>query len=580
MRAHLLLLVLGLIVWARSIHSDTVNYDTPWLVVENPILSTGSPSAVPTILTDLSLGTRLTLGAEYLPVRDLSVLVDFALFGSSWAGHHTTNLLFYLLSCSLLLMLLEKLLPDERLAWLAAALYTVHPVHVESVSWLASRKDVVSLALFFGAILLWLRGGWRAGVLSVACFGLSYWAKNTAITLPAILVVLSLLHARQSPREVRWWAQWVPYGAVALAGLLLTMHIGGMVAMMSPVRADSAWGVFTIEAQVILHYLGLMVWPAGLSIQYPEPAVAGFSEPRFLLGLLSIVGLLAAAARFRRYPVASLGILWFFITLLPVSQIIPIQNLIADRYLLLPSAGLILAGVSFIPARWLRQPVGLAAAGAVILALSVTTWIRCGVWHSSAAMWGDLVDKHPTETRGWASLAGLAVERGDLDQAEAYAVEGLQHVPGDAPLLQSQGLISMERQDYDAAETHFRAALQADPDLRKSKYNLMLSMQRRGRLEEAIAIGEELVAEHPLYETAWNALGAVYIGQNDPQAALPALERAHALNPYNVQVLSNLGNVSYLLGDKAAAAQWWQEVLLLDPENDYARRGLEATRGQ
>ena len=364
MRAHLLLLLLGVAVWARSVHSNTVNIDTPWLVVDNPVLSPGDPAVIPAVLTDLSVGTRLILGAEYLPVRDLSVLTDFALFGDAWAGHHATNLLWYLLSCSLLLSLFRALLSDSRLAWLAAAIYTVHPLHVESVAWLASKKDVVSLVFFIGGILAWLRGGWRWGALSVLCLGLAYWSKNTAITLPAILVVLSLLHARQSPRRLGWWLQWIPHGLVALAGLALTLHVGGLVSMMSPERAPTAWGVFTIEVQVILQYLWMIAFPLELSLSYVEPQAAGLTEPRVLLGLAAMGALLTLALRWKKHPVAALGILWFFITLLPVSQIVPIQNLMADRYLLLPSAGLILAAVSFLPPAVLRRPPGRARAAA------------------------------------------------------------------------------------------------------------------------------------------------------------------------------------------------------------------------
>jgi tetratricopeptide (TPR) repeat protein len=104
----------------------------------------------------------------------------------------------------------------------------------------------------------------------------------------------------------------------------------------------------------------------------------------------------------------------------------------------------------------------------------------------------------------------------------------------------------------------------------------MLSVQRQGRLDEAAAIGSALVIEHPLYETAWNGLGAIYINLREPEKALPALERAHALNPYSVSTVTNLGNASFLLGDVESARRWWQQTLRLDPDNDYARRGLEA----
>ena len=190
--------------------------------------------------------------------------------------------------------------------------------------------------------------------------------------------------------------------------------------------------------------------------------------------------------------------------------------------------------------------------------------------------WSDVVEKNPAEPSGWTALVGLAASEGDLEEASALLVEGKAATGGAAVLLQSEGLIRMQQGDLTAAEQALRAALREDGSLRKSSYNLMLLSHRQGRLDEAARIGSELVAEHPLYETAWNGLGAVYIDMSEPEAALEALERAYALNPFAVDTVTNLGNASFLLGDRDAAARRWQEVLRLDPDNDYARRGLDA----
>ena len=123
------------------IHSGYVSLDTPWLVVNNPILSTGSYNHIATIFTDISLGTRLVLGAEYLPVRDLSVLLDFALFGDRFAYHHLSNLLLYLGSVFLLLRISAELFGKSGQVWLLVLLFTVHPIHVENVAWLGERVE-------------------------------------------------------------------------------------------------------------------------------------------------------------------------------------------------------------------------------------------------------------------------------------------------------------------------------------------------------------------------------------------------------------------------------------------------------
>ena len=163
----LLLALLSAVVFSNTVHDGYVAYDTPWLVVDNPLLRDGDFRNLPGILLGMDTGTRLTLGAEYLPVRDASVLVDFALFGSDWAWHHGQNLFWYALSCVLFLVVLGDLFGARLRTFLGAALYAVHPVHVESVGWLASRKDVLSLAMFMASLVFWQRRErWRGASVS------------------------------------------------------------------------------------------------------------------------------------------------------------------------------------------------------------------------------------------------------------------------------------------------------------------------------------------------------------------------------------------------------------------------------
>ena len=142
-RAYLLLLVIGVVVWADAIHSGYIHLDSPWLVIENPVLATGSFDTLPQIFIDMSFSGRIDLGAEYLPIRDISVLLDFAIFGDKWQWHHFTNVALYLLSCLLLLRIFAEFFGKTTKAWIVGLLFCIHPLHIESVIWLASRKDVL-----------------------------------------------------------------------------------------------------------------------------------------------------------------------------------------------------------------------------------------------------------------------------------------------------------------------------------------------------------------------------------------------------------------------------------------------------
>ncbi len=576
------LLLAGLLAWQGSVHSGTVNFDTPWLVTDNPILSTGQLRWIPTILWDMERGTRLVLGAEYLPVRDLTVLADFALFGSCWACHHAVNLGWYLLGCLLFLALAERLLGKGPRAWLAAGLFALHPLHVESVAWLANRKDVVSLAFFMLATLLWLeRRRWRWGLgLSLLCTALAVWSKNTAIVLPGVLVALSLLVERQDPRKARWWLQWLPFGLLVGACLAVSLSLGDLVAMYAPTRGGSLASALLLECRVLLIYLRMLVLPVGLSAVYIEPPLLPLAHPASLASLALVLALLAAIPlAARRAPMAALGLACFFLTLLPVSQLVPIQNLMADRYLLLPSAGLALLLASLWPADLRgRSRLALVLPGLALLGLGVGTAQRCLVWRDSVALWSDTSAKAPT-SRVQRSLSGALVEAGRTPEAERVLRQALTERPDDAVLLEGLGWVRLKLGYSEEAEALFRRALDQDPSLRKASSNLISLLVPSDRAAEAAELGEILVAAHPLYAQGWNNLGSARLQLDDLQGAAQAFERALELDPFYALPACNLGVVGWRARNGDAARRWFQRCLELDADNAMALRALERLGG-
>lgn len=575
-RGSLLLLLLGVWVWSSTVWDGDVDLDTPWLVFNNPILSTGSLDALPTLLWDMSPGARLTLGAEYLPVRDLTVLLDFALFGERWAGHHLHSVLWYLGAGLLFLSILERLLGEGLRAWLGAAIFLVMPVHVESVAWLASRKDVVSLFFVFLSIRLFLdrTAHPRRGLLALTLLLPAYWAKNTAIVLPAWLFVLDWARDPSAARRPRWWAGWLPWAALSAMGLVVTLSLGSVVAMYAEPRAEDTLGALSLQCAVLGRYAGMLLWPTELSVLYVEPPVGWGVEALRGLGVAAGLGVFALLSKER---LVRLGVAWFFLALLPVSQLIPIQNLMADRYLLLPSAGLVLALAAGVPRRghalWLLLAlfcVGLQARW---------TLERIPVWRGSLALWQDLTEKQPLHPRGWTALSGAQTALGQPAAAEATLEAGLTALPGHPLLQASLATIRAEQGDPEAAVSHYQAALRADPKLRKAANNLAVLLRRQGRAEEAAAVARILVRQHPLYPEGWNTLGAILLDQRQFLEATTVLGQASALAPFDPTVTLNLAALAWLQGDQSEAARWWTETLRLDPDNATARAGLAQVRG-
>jgi protein O-mannosyl-transferase len=578
-RAPLLVALLATMVFANTVHGGYVAYDTPWLIVENPLLNRGDLGSLPAIFWGMDTGTRLTLGAEYLPVRDLSVLLDFALAGPQWAWHHGQNLLWYAVSCVLFLGVMVDLFGARLRTFMGAALFAVHPVHVESVAWLASRKDVLSLALFLGALVLWrLRGRWRACLgLSVLSFVLAYWAKNTAIVLPAFLALYSVLHERKRPWSWPLIRDLLPFALAAAAGLAITLSLGDVVGMFAVPRADNALGVLAVEAQVMLQYFGMLVWPGQLTALYPEPTLTALSERAVQTALIGVAApLLIGVALLPYRPRLALGIAWFYVALLPVSQIVPIQNLIADRYLLIPSAGAIVALAAALPDRDTRWDGPLFISGALAAAvLSVMTWRQSATWHDTVSLWRPVVAQHPELQRGWVSLAGALGDAGRPRDAGAVLSAGLGRHPGAPTLLQARATLALQAGDLQAAEAGFRAALAADPTLRKARNNLALLLMDQGDPAGAVPEAETLTRVHPLFPKGWHTLGMARLQAGDLPGADAAFTQAQTLAPQDAELAFRRGGVAWMQDRREAAAAHWRHALELDPSHEGARRALD-----
>ena len=568
-RPYVLLVLVGVLVWSGVVHRGHVALDTPWLVIKNPILAQGSYNQLGVIFTDLSLGTRQTLGAEYLPIRDISVLLDFAIFGDNLAGHHLHNLLLYLASCCILLSCSIRIFGQERIVWLMTVLYMLMPVHVENVAWLASRKDVLSLFWGLTSIWVYLRSA-RPILWATLCCVLAYWSKNTSVVIPVVLVGISIVHKKEDWRHPLWWIQWTPLILVHVWMLFNTIQVGNQMGMMIEYRSSTFLGVLSITAQVWWHYFMSIIMPTSLSAYYVDP-VAQWNLSA-LIGVVFIV-LSAAAPVFYRYPTIALGLVWIFWGLLPVSQVVPIQNLIADRYLLFPSIGFVWICIH-VARRFRVQWVFWAA----VIFFGVQTHARIPVWRGSIPFWSDLIQKQPTLVKGWVALAGQYTEQGLWAEAEALLREGQQTVSNEkdqAKIHQGLGLLAYKQQNYSQAELMLELALYEDSTLRKAQNNLVQVYRKLDKKEQAYQMAKKLSVEHPLYDVGWNTLGVLEMERGDLKGAQEAFLRSLEIKPISISVWVNMGNVAFLAKEYQVARYWWMQVLSQEPSHSHALNGLK-----
>jgi protein O-mannosyl-transferase len=575
--AHLSLLLAVLATWTASLHDGFVNFDTPWMVVDNRLLEGGVLSAVRAVLWDMSFATRHTLGAEYLPVRDLSVLMDLSLWPTGYFEQHMHNLVLYGVLCVLVLELMIAVLGQEPRAWFAAALFALHPIQTETVAWLVGRKDLLAGVFVVAGILLWLRsnGRGRGLALSIGCMLLACWSKNTAVVFPALLA-LFVVFGLAGQRDRRWWLGWLPLlGVVALVSLT-SLAVGQQMGFLAERRGEGLLELLWVQCWILSHYLFSFLWPFELSALYPEPDL----PLAFGLGELKPVVLCAAlcvalAGSWRRLPLVAFGLSWFVVAQLPTSQLVPLQNVVADRYLFLPSLGLALAFGALMPVRnSSAQKVLVGLAVLLLFFLAGQSRERCQVWHDSVELWGDVVLKSPELGRGHAALAGALRAAGEAGQASTVIEQGLKRLPGDPLLLQARGLDLMRKGRAGEAEAALRGALRADSRLRRAANNLALLLHREKRSDEALELARQMTRTHPSYSHGLNTLGTILFDMSDLDGAERALLSSLQYKPDNTLAVCNLGSVMYRKKRFDQAASWWTRCLLLEPDNPTALEGL------
>ena len=397
-----------------------LNYDDTVYITQNPDLLRGlSPDGIAWAFSTF-------YGANWFPVTWLSWLLDFELYGLDAAGFLTTNALLHALNVAVLFAALARLTGSLPRSAFVAAVFAAHPLHVESVAWVAARKDVLS-GLFF-LLALWIYGRRGAGRLSpgryaalLTCLALGLMAKPVVVALPFVLLLLDLwplgrLHGR------RPWLEKLPIFALVAAFSVVAFaaqRAGGSVVPLDRLPLDARLGNAVTS---YAGYLAAFCWPSGLAVFYPHAGDTP-SPGRFLpaAGLLAAISAAAWLLR-SRCPALGVGWLWFLLTLFPAIGLVQVgSQSMADRYMYLPLVGPALALAWALPDLLPRRravSVGLAAAGAAVVAsLALTTSVQLRHWRSSASLMEHALavtrDNHVAHTY----LAVARLEEGRTEEA-------------------------------------------------------------------------------------------------------------------------------------------------------------------
>jgi tetratricopeptide (TPR) repeat protein len=574
-----------------------VNFDDDIYVSENPI-----------VLRGLTLeGVRWAFttfhASNWHPLTWLSHMLDVELFGPSAGWHHRMNVLYHLLNTELLFLVLWRMTGGIWQSAFVAALFGVHPLHVESVAWVAERKDVLSTLFWILTMGAYLRYARRSGIgrylLVAVPFALGLMCKPMLVTLPFVLLLLDWWplgrlapayssvppsRRRHVPVFLRRVWEKVPLLGLSTTSCAITYLAqakGGAVSQFEHLpfrsRISNAFVSYVV-------YLGKTVWPSSLAVYYPHPATIHATVPAweiagsiFLLCGLSVMALQQG----HRRPYLAVGWLWYLGTLIPVIGLVQVgAQAMADRYTYVPLIGIFIALAWAIPEllegwHFRRLALGVLG-GAVVWTLSLAGWSQVGYWRDGVTLFSRAV---AVTDRNWLAMNNLGVsyeKLGQYQQAIGYYREALQIKPDDAKAWNNLGVSSERLGQYQQAIGYYREALRIKPDNAKAWYNLGVSSERLGQYQQAIGYYREALRIKPDYANAWINLGVSYSKLGQLQQAISSYREAIRLKPDDAVAWNNLG-VSYSkLGQRQQEISSYREAIRLKPDDAVAWNNLGA----
>ena len=498
---------------------------------------------------------------HYWPLVYTSFWLEHKLWGFAPAGYHAVNVLLHAANTVLVLRLAGRLAVPG--AWLVAAVFAVHPLHVESVAWIIERKDLLSGLFYLAAFLAWLRFADepRAGrhyVLALALFAAGMLCKSIVVTLPAaFLIVLWWKRGRVRGSDLSWVAPFFVVGA-AIAAADMSFY---------DAREPLSLGYTAVErlqiaARALWFYAGKLLWPGGLAVIYPhwgtgagDPVAWGY----VLASAAAAAVLWFARGRVGRGPLA--GVLYFAVTLSPVLGFVDYGymqfSFVADRHQYLAGMGLmaVLAGAAArgadrLPAAaWRRCAAGAAAA--VLAVLAALTWRHAGIYRDGVTLFTHIVAHNPTARFAHRNLGEALTVEDRWDEALAAFRVAAEQAPDDDRDHSNVGgaLVVLDR--LDEAEERLRHALSLDPKSTYALQNMASLAVRRKRYGEALDLYRRLVGVSPRNPSAHHGVGTALYFLGRPAEALKALERALALDPARGDIRTNRDEVLAILGRRA-----------------------------
>jgi protein O-mannosyl-transferase len=592
------------LIYSQVTSFGFVNFDDPIYVKTNQGIIHG------VTFDGIIWAFRYVYASNWHPLTWISHMLDIELFGMNPGMHHLTNVVFHILNSILLFLLFQRMTGAPWRSGAVAALFALHPMHVESVAWISERKDVLSTFFWMLTMLsyYWYSRSctlWRY-LLVAMLFGLGLMAKPMLVTLPFVLLLLDFWPLRRNelnphskllpngntdvlndpsripspPGRGRGQSEGgvpmlvlekVPLMLMALIASGVTFYaqsIGGALSSlgrMNPAaRAENAFTSYTV-------YLWKMIWPLHLAAFYPYPKHFSVMAVAACLTFL-ISATLVVLKTARRLPYLAMGWLWYLGTLVPVIGIVQVgSQAMADRYTYIPFIGVFVIIVWGLTDLVGKTPLARTALGTIMIAVLVLSgwfsWIQVGTWKNSETLFRHALVVTPDSYLAHGSLGIALFDRGDTEGAIKHFNESLRLMPNYVNAHCNLGMALVSKKQYPEAFAHYRECLRIKPGYSEAYYNMGVALSDLGRKDEAITCYKEVLTRYPYHENAHNNLGLLLTEKGHLNEAVYHFRKAIESNPDNIRSRLNLSDALLKQGRLDEALFRINEALKVDPNN-------------
>jgi tetratricopeptide (TPR) repeat protein len=577
----LFLVVSILCVYWQVRNFSFVNFDDRQYVTGNYHIQAGFT------LESIRWSFTATQASNWHPLTWLSHMLDYQIYGMNPGHHHMTNVLLHILNTLLLFFIFKRISGSRWKSAFIAALFALHPLHVESVAWVAERKDVLST--FFWMLALWSYASYvensKLGryLLLILFYFLGLMAKPMIVTLPFVLLLLDywpLKRFRLWPSNNENPAVQMPFyfGLIREKIPLFLLSVASSVVTYLVQKSSGAvnslaaipFHVRIANALVsYVNYIGKMFWPHNLAVLYPYPKSITLWKI-IGAGLLITVITVLVLRLLRSKPYLAVGWLWYLGTLVPVIGIVQVgSQALADRYTYVPLIGIFIMvtwGISDWVSKKHYKRIGFfAATAAILLLLMITSRLQVKYWTNSVTLFEHAINVTDDNDTAQLNLGEALAEQGNMNKAVKHYKAALNVNPDLAGANFNIGVYFREEGKIDEAINHFSKVLHGKSDHADAQCELGDTLKRRGDLSRAVKCYLEAIKIRPGYAKAYNNLGVIFASQNKVEAAIAFFSKALQISPGYAGAHFNLGKIYASLNDLDKAIFHFQKALQFDP---------------